>query len=208
MSAKQSYHHGDLRAALVDATRVLVEGKGPDHFSVSEAARAAGVSTTAPYKHFKDREGMLMAVVLDGLDRKQKKLQEALAAYPDPCQARIETLGRVYIDFAVNEPGVFRLIFGLSEGHDQDEEIALRGQKMFEMVQSEVAAFLGCDPNTEDARDRAMMLWSFVHGLSFLLIDGKVSSMGLEPDIDGMLREIGWRVMVAEPGKLRDKSIG
>ena len=59
---RDSYHHGDLRSQLIDATRALVEEKGPDHFSVSEACRRAGVSSAAPYKHFQDKEEMLRAV--------------------------------------------------------------------------------------------------------------------------------------------------
>ena len=58
-----AYHHGDLRAGLVEATRALVEEKGPDHFSVAEACREAGVSTAAPYKHFKDKDEMLLQLL-------------------------------------------------------------------------------------------------------------------------------------------------
>ncbi|MEM6374564.1 MAG: helix-turn-helix domain-containing protein, partial [Pseudomonadota bacterium] len=69
MKAKRTnYHHGDLRADLVEATRRLVEEKGPDRFSVSDACRAAGVSTAAPYRHFEDRDEMLLAVCAEGME--------------------------------------------------------------------------------------------------------------------------------------------
>ena len=75
---KSRYHHGDLRAGLIEATRRLVEEKGPDGFSVSDACRLAGVSTAAPYKHFKDKNEMLVAMVMEGMVRHRDNMLAAL----------------------------------------------------------------------------------------------------------------------------------
>lgn len=193
---KKAYHHGDLRAGLLSAIRQLVEEKGPDQFSVAEAARLAGVSTAAPYKHFKDRDEMLKAAALDNMARQSTEMRDALAPLPPKCVERIEALGQLYIECATREPGMFRLTFALSSGHNRDPSLIASGKAMFGLLQHEVATFLGIDPLDPEAERRAMMLWSFVHGLSFLLIDGKVEAMELDLDLPQMLHDVAQRVMV------------
>jgi len=105
-------------------------------------------------------------------------------------------LGRVYVTFAQREPAVFRLMFGLSEGHADDDAMIQKGEATFGVVKSEVAAFRGSDIVEEIDDRRAFQLWSFVHGLSFLLIDGKLAQMNLQLDLDAMLDDIGRRLML------------
>jgi len=193
---RDRYHHGDLRAQLIEATRALVEEKGPDQLSVSEASRRAGVSTAAPYKHFKDKNELLRAVAFEGMSRQHDQMIEALASLPPRSLERISALGRVYVTFAQTEPAVFRLMFGLSEGHAQDDALVEKGESTFGFVKSEVAAFRGSDTVQAIDEKRAFQLWSFVHGLSFLLIDGKLAQMNLPLDLDAMLDDVGWRVML------------
>ena len=81
-SRRTSYHHGDLRAQLIAAVRDLVETHGPDGFSVAEAARRAGVSSAAPYKHFRDRPELLRAVAAEGMDRLRDAMEAGLARHP------------------------------------------------------------------------------------------------------------------------------
>lgn len=192
---RDSYHHGDLRAQLIEATRRLVELKGPDHLSVSEASRLAGVSTAAPYKHFKNKDDLLRAVAFDGMSRQHAQMVEALAPLPERNLARISALGRIYITFAQTEPAVFRLMFGLSEAHSEDVAMVRKGEETFGVVKQEVAAYRGSQIVEDIDQRRAFQLWSFVHGLSFLLIDGKLTQMKLQLDLDAMLDDIGMRVM-------------
>lgn len=196
---REHYHHGDLKLQLIEATRQLVEEKGPDHFSVSEACRRAGVSTAAPYKHFKDKGEMLRAVALGGMERKLEQMLAAVAEIEPGSIERIIALGRVYVGFAAKEPGVFRLMFGLSEDHDEYEELVLTGDAMGHKVQQEVALYRGsAEVEDQDIR-RAFLLWSFVHGISFLLLDGKVSKMDTDFDLESVLAEIAQRVMHDTP---------
>ena len=197
--SRGNYHHGDLRAQLIEATRQLVEEKGPDHLSVSAACRLAGVSTAAPYKHFKDKDDLLRAVAMEGMNRQYDQMVEALAPLPAQSLARISAMGRIYVNFAQKEPAVFRLMFGLSEDHAEHEAMVDKGRNTFAMVQQEVAAFCGRDVVEDSDVKRAFQLWSFVHGLSFLLIDGKLQQMDLSMDVDAMLDDIGRRVMLDAP---------
>jgi AcrR family transcriptional regulator len=192
---RSNYHHGDLRAKLIDATRTLVEETGPDRFSVSEACRRAGVSSAAPYKHFKDKEEMLHAVALDGMQRQRAALIEELEKFRTGSLERIIAMGRVYVRFAVQEPGVFRLMFGLSEHHGEHSALIETGNNTFALVQLEVARFRGSHTVEGPDMHKAFLLWSFVHGLSFLTIDGKLAEKKLDIDLEQVLKDVAVRVM-------------
>ncbi|MEM9787908.1 MAG: TetR/AcrR family transcriptional regulator [Pseudomonadota bacterium] len=189
------YHHGDLRAQLIEATRTLVEEKGPDNFSVSEACRRAGVSTAAPYKHFKDKTEMLREVAAEGMIRQSEQMLAEISPHPEGSRARIIALGRVYIRFATTEPGVFRLMFTWSGDGEDDEALHALGDSKFEFVQLEVAKCHGRRTIEQEDRDKAFMLWSFVHGLSFLSIDGKLADNKMPTDLETVLAEIAERVV-------------
>lgn len=192
---KSSYHHGDLRAGLIEATRRLVEEKGPDGFSVTDACRLAGVSTAAPYKHFKDKNEMLVAMVLEGMMRHRAKMQAALEGIPEGSPDRVTALGREYVRFAIEENGVFRLKFGGFTDRLEDPRLQSAGEETFGVLLKEVAACLGETEVTEEVRRRGFMLWSFVHGLSFLLVDKILSDMGGDVNLNALLSDIAERVL-------------
>lgn len=193
--AKAGYHHGDLRAGLIEATRRLVEEKGPDGFSVTDACRLAGVSTAAPYKHFKGKTEMLVAVVLEGMTRHRANMEASLEGLPQGSPVRIKALGREYVSFALREPGVFRLKFGgFTDGLD-DERLQKAGAETFGIVLREVAVCLGEPGITDEVRRRGFMLWSFVHGLSFILHDKRLSEMGGQIDLDDILQDVAERIV-------------
>ncbi|MEO0371316.1 MAG: TetR/AcrR family transcriptional regulator [Pseudomonadota bacterium] len=190
MAAKRTqYHHGDLRAGLVEATRQLVEEKGADRFSVSDACRAAGVSTAAPYRHFEDRDEMLVAVCFEGMERFQDLMLKALKGHAHGSLEAIIALGHSYIQFATSEPGVFRLSFGIGREHGDNIELAEQGMRIYGIVLEQVAAYFGKNDVDDDVLDRAFPLWTMVHGLSFLLIDEKMAMLNLDHNIDAMIRD-------------------
>ena len=164
---KSAYHHGDLRQALTAAARELIDLKGPDNFSVAEAARKAGVSSAAPYKHFADKDELMVSVCIAAMGDKYASMQAAIDPLPPRSPERLVALGRVYIDFAIREPNVFRMMFGLSASHDKFEPAVQKGKKTFGLVIEEVALMMGVEPTDPQAQQRAFMLWSFVHGLAF-----------------------------------------
>ena len=199
-TARDSYHHGDLRAQLLEATRQLVEEKGPDQFSVSEACRRAGVSTAAPYKHFKDKDEMLHHIAHAGMERQRQQMLDELALYDAGTLDRIVAMGRVYVRFALAEPGVFRLMFGLSEDHADHCDLVQLGDDTFCVVQGEVARCHGRADIIESDVNEAFLLWSFVHGLSFLLIDGKLKDAKVPFDMETTLHDIAVRVVGQSDG--------
>lgn len=172
---RSSYHHGDLRAQLIAAVRDLVETHGPDGFSVAEAARRAGVSSAAPYKHFKDRPELLRAVASEGMVRLRDAMEQAAARHPAGSLESIAAIGQAYVDFARAGPGVFRLVFGLTEGHEADTHLQEQGFGCFAVVLRAVAAVLGLPADDPTVQQRAYMLWTCVHGHSFLTIDRKTT---------------------------------
>ena len=139
---------------------------------------------------------MIAAMVLQGMDRHRRNTLEALADVPAGTPARIKALGREYVDFALKEPGVFRLKFGGFTDRLDNPDLQEAGEGTFNLVLREVAECLGETDITPDVRRRGFMLWSFVHGLSFLLADPKLSELGGEIDLDAILDDIAARMLV------------
>ncbi|HMO06204.1 MAG TPA: TetR/AcrR family transcriptional regulator [Paracoccaceae bacterium] len=182
--ARSAYHHGDLRAHLVAAVSDLVETHGPDGFSVAEAARRAGVSSAAPYKHFRDRAEILRAVAMTAMDQLRADMVAGAAAHPEGSAESVAGIGMSYIRFARTRPGVFRLTFSLTEGHDEAPELLERGQDCLATVAQAVARCMGLPPDAPAAQARAYMLWCFVHGHAFLTIDRKIEASPAAAGID------------------------
>ena len=143
MAKKDGYHHGDLRAGLVEAARALVEANGPERLSLSDACRAAGVSTAAPYRHFPDKDALLFAVAQGGMDRQAAAMREAASHHSLGSVEAITAIGRAYVDFALREPGLFKLMFSLTRGHQNEAELVQKGEATFGIVLTQIAARTG-----------------------------------------------------------------
>ncbi|MCA9610340.1 MAG: TetR/AcrR family transcriptional regulator, partial [Myxococcales bacterium] len=109
MEKEGSYHHGDLRQALIDASLALIEEGGVQALSLRKAARRAGVSPGAPYHHFPSRSALLAALSIEGFTRLHAKLDEVRACCDGP-EARLGACGRAYIAFAREHPAYFRVM--------------------------------------------------------------------------------------------------
>jgi AcrR family transcriptional regulator len=169
MSSKAVYHHGDLRAGLVRAALELLEESGESALSLRAVARRAGVSPAAPYRHYADREALVSAVAAVGY----RELAERLAAaHPSP--ATPEQLARVaiaYVQFALERPALFRIMFGEPCDRDNDERIAATVA-----VSLYVRAIVERSFPKADAEALATAIWALVHGLAFLHLDGKLDA--------------------------------
>jgi AcrR family transcriptional regulator len=188
---KKNYHHGHLKDQLLEAVRQLVEEHGPDAFSIAEACRRAGVSTAAPYKHFKDRDEILHGVVLQAMHRMGAAMQTAADAHRPGDLDRVVALGKAYIDFARAEPGIFALMFGHAGGHADDPELTEEGQGKFDIVCHVVAEHLNVPADHPEVAARAYALWCAVHGHAFLVLDGKADKTKITVDEDAYLRLVG-----------------
>lgn len=192
---KQRYHHGDLRAGLIEAARRLVEEKGPERLTMSDASRAAGVSTAAPYRYFPDKDALLDAVALEGLHRQRQAMQEGGEAHPLGSDAAVTAIGLAYVQYATEERGVFRLMFSLTRTHAQSPDLLQTGRETFGVVLRHLSHRFGAPPDDPAILTRGLRLWTFVHGLSFLLIDDKVSAMEIPLDLPAMVEDATRRFM-------------
>ena len=197
--AKSGYHHGDLRSELLNAVRQLVEEKGSENFSIAEAARKAGVSSAAPYRHFNDKPEILKALVMQAMEEKAMEMRRVIEPHPVGSLERINALGKCYIDFARDHPGMFRLVFGKTESHENDDDLRQQGEKVFGIVVEAVAQVLRIPADDTEALKRAYMLWTMVHGHSWLQIDGKAKQQGIEFPEDHLLNEISNRILGDAP---------
>jgi AcrR family transcriptional regulator len=168
-TSKVTYHHGDLRAALVRAAMELLEESGETALSLRAVARCAGVSPAAPYRHYADREALVSAVGTVGY----RELAERLAAaHPSPSTP--EELARVaiaYVQFALERPGLFHIMFGEPCEGDNDEREAATAA-----VSHYVRAIVERTFPQADAEALATAIWALVHGLAFLHLDGKLDA--------------------------------
>ena len=123
--SRRAYHHGDLRAALVDATLELVAENGVQGFSVAEAARRTGVSISAPYRHFTDRDALLAAAAVRGHEELLARFRAAIADQATPAD-QAAAISAAYVRFAAERRPMFELLFGagLDKHHYPDFEAA------------------------------------------------------------------------------------
>lgn len=191
ISRKKKYHHGDLKEQLLEAVRQLIERDGPDGWSIAEACRLAGVSTAAPYKHFKDRDEILVGVVLSGMARMGEAMQAAADAHKPGDPMRIVALGKAYITFARAEPGVFALMFGMAGTHGDTPDVAEQGRGKYDIVLRVVAEHLGRSTDDAEVNARAYALWTAVHGHSFIALFDRASEAGITVPEDAYLAMVG-----------------
>src|SRR5512140_3079402 len=125
---ERGYHHGNLKEALVRAALDLIAQKGPAGFTFADAARWAGVSSAAPYRHFRDRDALLADVARRGFELFADALERAWnEGRPDPFTA-FETLGRAYLAFARSEPAYYSAMFEAGIALDADPELRAAGE--------------------------------------------------------------------------------
>jgi AcrR family transcriptional regulator len=167
MSPKATYHHGDLRTALVLAAIELLEASGESELSLRAVARRAGVSAAAPYRHYADREALVSAVAAVGY----RELAERLAsAHPSPSTPeQLASVAIAYVQFALERPALFRIMFGEPCDRDNDERVAATAA-----VSQYVRAIVEQTFPQADTEALATAVWALVHGLAFLHLDGKL----------------------------------
>ena len=169
-STKRGYHHGDLHAALVRAGLELLETRAADELSLREVARSVGVSATAVYRHFPDKQSLLAALAVEGLKRLAGEQSRAVAA---PGGDGFAESGRAYVRFALANPGLFRLIFTTSifgKHHVRDDPEGSAGW----LLRSHVAAALGSTASDDRHLVITYRAWALVHGLAMLILDRQI----------------------------------
>ncbi|MFE5033845.1 TetR/AcrR family transcriptional regulator [Streptomyces sp. NPDC056683] len=164
-----TYHHGDLRAACLRAARELLEEDGSSGLSLRAVARRAGVSATAPYRHYADREALVSAVAAQGY---RELAEYLLAAHPAPTTPdELAAVAVAYVRFALDRPALFRVMFAEPCDPNSEERVAATAA-ISEYVRGVVrGAFPGADADA-----LSVTVWALVHGLAFLHLDGKLDA--------------------------------
>jgi AcrR family transcriptional regulator len=178
VSQKSSYHHGDLRQALIDGAIAIITARDVDSVSLREVARQAGVSHTAPYRHFADKEGLLAAVAEEGFKGLSHALNATLKTKPAHPTLELELCGIAYVEYAIAHPSHYRVMFGAHRGEvDRFPELAQASAAAFGILvnllsEGQVAGAL----RSGNPDQLAKVVWSMMHGLVMLLLDGQIKT--------------------------------
>ena len=167
VNIRHRYHHGNLRAALLRAGLELLASRDTADLSLREVARKVGVSANAVYRHFPDRQALLVGLAAEGLRRLGAAQRMAAEASGGDAMAFAAT-GKAYVRFAIDNTALFRLIFS----HAWRDRPGLDGQNEPAMLlRASVAARA---TNEKEAEKLALRAWSLAHGLAMLILDGQL----------------------------------
>jgi AcrR family transcriptional regulator len=173
----RGYHHGNLKEALLRAALDLIAKKGPAGFTFADAARSAGVSPAAPYRHFRDRDELMASVALRGFEN----FAAALAAAwddgrPDPLTA-FARVGRAYLAFARNDPASYSAMFESGVPMSEDPRLREASERAFAVLRTAGEKLIALRPAGERPPSLMMGLhiWAMAHGIASLFCRGDAS---------------------------------
>jgi AcrR family transcriptional regulator len=197
----QPYHHGNLRAAVLERAAAVIEAEGPYAFSLRSLASDLGVSHTAPRHHFGSREGVLNALAAEGFGLLAADLQrtrEAGGSFLD--------LGVAYVEFAVAHPAHFQVMFTPALLDETSGELHAARERAFAELTGGVDRLVR-DGRTEDAAAAVIAGWSLVHGLATLALTGNLDSAGVrsllvEQDLPALTRRAAGMLYGSPAGEL------
>jgi len=180
-NARRGYHHGNLREALIDAALNLIAQKGPGGFTFADAARSAGVSSAAPYRHFRDRDALIADVARRGFELFEAHLEKAWdGGRPEPFKA-FENVGRAYLSFARSEPAYYSAMFEAGVAPETDAGLRQASDRAFAVLRRASEALSANAPTA--ARPPALMMslhvWALSHGIASLFARGDAGRRSL-----------------------------
>ena len=169
-----TYHHGDLRLSLIQAALALIaEKEDAKTLSLREVARRVGVSHTAPYRHFADKDTLLAAVAEEGFHILKRSLQRSLEETSGDALLKLQASGVAYVKFAVSHPSHYRVMFGIFQPDNPDyPSLNAAGHDAFDVLVEAIANGQATEQiQAGDPLQLACVAWSLVHGLAMLLIE-------------------------------------
>jgi AcrR family transcriptional regulator len=201
-----TYHHGNLRPALVEAAVALAQARGPEGVVLREVARQTGVSHNAAYRHFADREALLSEVGQVAMRELARAMTAEMARVEERkpaarAVARLRATGRAYVHFALSQPGLFDVAFAAHTGPapaPADEDVATAEQSAADPADADPYALLGlvldelvaAGAITPERREGAEALcWSAVHGFAVLHLHGPLRDVP-EPEREESLEQL------------------
>ncbi len=197
-AARENYHHGDLRHALLSAGIEMARDGGPDAVVLREATRRVGVSPNAAYRHFADRDALLTAVSDECLARLATAIESLLATIPSGsdetvARAQLRAVGTEYVAFALDEPGLFRTAFSVPpslERRAAPSKAGPSGHSPLGLLGAALDQFVASGIMPPSRRPQAEFLaWSSVHGFAMLCIEGPLRALPRE-EVDGVTQRV------------------
>jgi AcrR family transcriptional regulator len=182
----RGYHHGNLREALISAALELIAKKGTAGFTFAEAARFAGVSPAAPYRHFRDRDELMASVALRGFEQFEAALMRAWDGGRPDAFVALDRLGLAYLEFARAQPAFYSAMFEAGVPVGSNELLRDAGERAFAVLRA--AADKICCAMPAAGRPPALMvalhIWAMAHGVASLFGrgDGGQRSMPMSPE--------------------------
>lgn len=194
--SRENYHHGDLQSALIEAAIELVRKTGPDHLSLRAVAEKVGVSPSAVYHYFPDKDSLISGVgdklFVDLAIMQKTALDEIPGKSAKAAKLRYRALGRTYFRWAYNEPNLFRLMFGgFCKLEKQGEHVA---DEAFIMLTNCLDDLLKTGVISAEMRKYGELIsWSAVQGASTLIVEGHLPEEAFEQLLDGLEMAMGAR---------------
>jgi AcrR family transcriptional regulator len=166
----RGYHHGNLKEALVRAALELIAQKGPSGFTFAEAARWAGVSPAAPYRHFRDRDELMSDVARRGFEKFEVALGKAWDEGRPDAFAAFERVGKAYLAFARTEPAYYSAMFEAGIPLDINPDLHAAGDRAFAVLRSAAEKLIANMPSERrpPALMMALHIWALSHGIASL----------------------------------------
>jgi AcrR family transcriptional regulator len=177
----RGYHHGNLKEALIRAALDLIAQKGPAGFTFAEAARWAGVSPAAPYRHFRDRDELLADVARRGFDQFEAALARAWdGGRPDPFGA-FDRVGKAYLHFAKSEPAYYSAMFEAGIPPEASPELREAGERAFAILRAATERLVSVMPaqSRPPVLMMALHIWALSHGIASLFGRGDAARRAL-----------------------------
>ncbi|HET9715554.1 MAG TPA: TetR/AcrR family transcriptional regulator [Pseudolabrys sp.] len=206
--AARGYHHGNLKEALVRAALELIAEKGPAGFTFADAARWAGVSPAAPYRHFRDREALVADVARRGFEEFSVALARAWDDGRPDVMTAFDRLGKSYLSFAKREPAYYSAMFEAGLALDSDHALREASENSFAVLRAASERLVALMPsqNRPPALMVALHVWSMTHGIASLFGRGDAARRTLPMSPEDLLEAavlIYLRGLGLQPGKSR-----
>jgi AcrR family transcriptional regulator len=177
----RGYHHGNLKEALVRAALELIAEKGPAGFTFADAARWAGVSPAAPYRHFRDRDQLLADVARRGFEQFHEALAKAWGEGRPDVMSGMDRLGKAYLDFAKRLPAYYSAMFEAGVPLDTDPQLREASEQSFAVLRAAAEKLVALMPakGRPPALMVALHIWSLTHGIASLFARGDAARRAL-----------------------------
>ena len=179
--AARGYHHGNLKEALVRAALELIAEKGPAGFTFADAARWAGVSPAAPYRHYRDRDALLADVARRGFELFATALANGWDEGKPDVMTAFDRLGKIYLDFAKREPAYYSAMFEAGVPLDTDRELREASENAFAVLRAAAEKLVMLMPSQGRPPPLlvALHVWSMTHGIASLFGRGDAARRSL-----------------------------